>query len=85
MSTEAFVPVAIDSNDYRWTFFGILNAEGQFWSPLAFHSEAAAKQHIINFWGLDTDKRGQCLATHKIVPVRIRLETLPEEASRHVG
>ncbi len=65
-------PVTIDSGVYRHGFYGILNAQGQFWTPLAFDSPEQARQHIRNFW-VDPAKAEQCLQTHKIVPVRIRL------------
>ncbi|MFE8106952.1 hypothetical protein [Sphingomonas melonis] len=66
-----------DSDVYRHTFFGILNADGQFWTPLAFPSEKAARSHIEAFWSNDLEKREQCLRTHRIVPVRIRLTAKP--------
>lgn len=56
--------------------FGILNAYGDFWTPLPFESEAKARQHIIDFWGTNTESRDKCLRTHKIVPVRVRLTAL---------
>lgn len=71
--------VKSDSKDYRATFYGILNAQGNFWTPLAFETEAKARDHIVNFWGSNTANRDKCLRTHKIVPVRVRLETLPED------
>ena len=65
-----------DSLVYKRPFFGILNAQGNFWTPLAFDSEESARKHIISFWGHDTENRDRCLRTHKIVPVRIRLSAL---------
>lgn len=63
-----------DSANYSHSFFGILNKQGQFWTPLAFESEAKARQHIVDFWGGNKAKIAECLASFKIVPVRIRLE-----------
>lgn len=72
-------PVTSDSKNYRHTFYGILNAQGEFWTPIPFDSEAKAQQHIIDFWGRQSEQRDKCLRTHKIVPVRIRLETIETE------
>ena len=69
-------PVTIDSNVYKHTFFGILNAQGDFWTPLAFDSEAKARMHIRQFWGNNHAARDQCLRTHRIVPVRVRLTVI---------
>jgi len=68
-----------DSAIYKGSFYGILNAQGDFWTPLGFASEAAAKRHIIDFWGTDRDSARKCMATHSIVPVRIQLSTLSEQ------
>ena len=78
--------VTSDSEDYRHTFYGILNAQGSFWTPLAFDGPEAAKKHIENFWRGDAVKREQCLRTHRIVPVRVRLAALvpsTDEGKRH--
>lgn len=69
---------SIDSKVYKQTFYGILNAYGDFWTPLAFESQAKARQHIVDFWGANHKNRDQCLQTHKIVPVRIRLNAVEE-------
>jgi hypothetical protein len=73
---------AINSAVYRREFYGILNTRGDFWTPLAFESEIKAREHIADFWRHDRDKREQCLRTHKIVPVRIRLNTIAPPPSR---
>lgn len=66
-------PAKCSSHVFRVTFYGILNAQGDFWTPLAFVSEDAARQHIKGFWGKQTDMAEKCLRTHKIVPVRVNL------------
>jgi hypothetical protein len=78
MKDEAKKRVVSDSAVYKGSFYGILNADGDFWTPLAFDSEDKARQHIIDFWGLHKDSRDQCLRTHRIVPVRIRLTLVKE-------
>lgn len=70
------MPAKSDSKIYSGSFYGILNAQGDFWTPLAFSSEAAARQHIASFWGSDHASRDKCLRTHKIVPVRVQLTQL---------
>ena len=61
---SSFKPVRSDSKTYGHTFYGILNADGDFWTPLAFHSEAMAKQHIVDFWGSNRASADKCLRTH---------------------
>lgn len=68
-------PRTISSADYKRTFYGILNAQGDFWTPLAFDGEQAARDHIRDFWRHDSAKLSECLRRFKIVPVIIRLET----------
>jgi hypothetical protein len=68
---------ACDSTVYRHTFYGILNKEGQFWTPMPFHDKDAATEHLSR-WAKGSYK--SMLKTHKIVPVRIRLETLAAQA-----
>jgi len=68
-----------DSAIYKGSFYGILNAQGDFWTPLAFDSEEAARARIKQFWRIQPDMLAKCLATHRIVPVRIQLSTLPEQ------
>jgi hypothetical protein len=65
--------VGSDSADYSHTFFGILNAQGDFWTPLPFHDEAAALAHLQKHAVGDY---GAMLKTHRIVPVRIQLTAL---------
>jgi hypothetical protein len=36
-----FDPARIDSADYTHAFYGILNRQGQFWTPVAFNSVPA--------------------------------------------
>jgi len=68
-------PVTTNSEDFNQSFYGILNAQGQFWTPLAFESEADARQHIEDFW-TDNKSRAECLRTHRIVPVHIQLTAI---------
>lgn len=67
-----------DSKVYKHTFYGILNAQGDFWTPLAFETERAAMAHLEGFWRADPAKFASVQRTHKIVPVRIRLDQLPK-------
>lgn len=62
--------VTSDSADYNHTFYGILNKQGKFWTPLAFHDEDAAKAHLSRWAKGDY---ASMLSTHKIVPVRVQL------------
>lgn len=70
-------PASSDSNDYNHTFYGILNKQGKFWTPRPFDNEEAARAHLSK-WAVG-DYRSM-LSTHKIVPVRVRLETIPASA-----
>lgn len=70
-------PTTIDSSVYKRSFFGILNAQGQFWTPLAFESEAAAAACLAKFVAGNPKRFSAMLRTHKVVPVRIKLETIP--------
>lgn len=63
----------IDSSVYKHTFYGILNAQGQFWTPLPFHDESAARSHLAR-WAVGSHE--SMLETHKIVPVRIQLSAI---------
>jgi hypothetical protein len=67
--------VACDSADYRHAFYGILNAQGQFWTPLPFHDEDAARAHLRK-WAVGDYK--SMLETHKVVPVRVQLTKIEE-------
>jgi hypothetical protein len=67
--------VEIDSSVYKRTFYGILNAGGQFWTPIAFDSERSAKAHINAFF-VDRYQLEQALQNFKIVPVRSHLTAL---------
>ena len=65
--------VKCDSNDYRHTFYGIMNAQGQFWTPLPFNDEDTAREYLSR-WAKGAYRN--MLDTHKIVPVRIQLTAL---------
>lgn len=65
--------ITCDSDDCGHAFYGILNNRGQFWTYLAFASEAKAEQYIRDFWRGSPKCRDECLRTHRIVPVRIQL------------
>jgi hypothetical protein len=67
----------VDSEIYRKTFWGILNKQGDFWTPLAFETEAAATAKLDKFWA---DGWNSC--DFKIVPVRIRLEAISPKESQ---
>lgn len=73
--------VRSDSAIYKGEFYGILNEQGDFWTPLGFGSETAARDHITDFWRNQPDMLAKCLRTHTIVPVRIQLSTIPVDAS----
>lgn len=66
--------------------FGILNGQGQFWTPLTFISADAAREHISDFWGSDIESAQECLKTHKVVPVRVTVEAIEyEEIGKPIG
>jgi hypothetical protein len=71
---------SIDSADYKMTFYGILNADGDFWTPLAFDSKRKARQHIEGFFA-DSRAAMQFLTSCQIVPVRIVLTQITEPRS----
>lgn len=65
----------IDSSAYKRTFFGILNVDGDFWTPIAFDSERSAHAHINAFFA-DRYQLEQALREFRIVPVRSQLTAL---------
>lgn len=71
----AAIPDAVtcDSDDYKNTFYGILNAQGQFWTPIPFGNKSDARQYLEKY-AIGDNRR--MLETHKIVPVRIQLTAL---------
>lgn len=69
--------VSIDSCVYAQTFYGILNKDGQFWTPVPFPSKSAALGAIERFWGTQEAVDG-FLVGARIVPVRIRLEAIAQ-------
>ena len=69
-------PATINSVDARVELFGILNAEGQFWSSRSFGSIDAAAQYIRDYWGADRMTAEKCLRTHRIVPVEVQMTAL---------
>jgi hypothetical protein len=72
----------IDSGVYNQTFYGILNGQGDFWTPLAFPTEHAADTHLRMFWAGDPENWSLVQRTHKIVPVRIRLNQLANPTAK---
>jgi hypothetical protein len=67
-------------------YWGILNAQGQFWSHSVHSSQAAARDYIKNFWGpAQRDVAEDCLRTFRIIEVRVRLEPLPASAMSASG
>jgi hypothetical protein len=76
----ADVAATIDSSVYGRAFYGILNKDGQFWTPLAFDSERKAHEHIAAFF-TDIAMRGTAIRDFRIVPVRIQLTHLSEQGA----
>lgn len=76
--SEKREPATIDSSVYKHTFYGILNKQGQFWTPLVFDSESAARDHMTR-WAKSA--HSEILSTHTIVPVRAQLTALPSEVT----
>ena len=58
----------------EYTLFGILNADGQFWTHKVFFTLDGARAYIAEFWR-GHDKR--FLDGYRVVRVRITLEELP--------
>lgn len=63
----------LDSSVYKRTFFGILNVDGHFWTPLVFDDEKKARKHIRDFWMGDPKEVEQISGAFTIVPVRVQL------------
>lgn len=61
-------------------YFGILNAEGQFWSHTVYRSADDAKRFIREFWRDQAEHADWCLRRFKIIPVRVRIEPLKDRA-----
>lgn len=58
---------------YRYKAFGILNPDGDVWTPCWFESEREAKGHLEDFW------RGAAFSPadqFRIVPVRVTITPL---------
>lgn len=70
---DASGQVQSDSADYDHTFYGILNGQGKFWSPLPFHDEATARARLERY---AQGPNASMLNTHTIVPVRVVLTAL---------
>lgn len=70
--------VTSDSDGYMHTFYGILNHLGQFWTPMPFETEKAARDHIAA-WKRHSPNLG--LSRHRIVPVRVRLELINQRTA----
>jgi hypothetical protein len=72
--------ITVDSTVYGQQFYGILNAGGQFWTPLAFESRSAARAHVAHFWSTP-EQFTQFMRGAKIVPVHVQLTAIqaPEE------
>jgi hypothetical protein len=77
----ADVAATIDSEVYKHTFFGILNKEGGFWTPLAFASSKEAEAYLAKFIAGNPEKFASMLDTHRAVPVRIQLTHLSEQGA----
>lgn len=75
MASDMVERVTSDSNDYHHTFYGILNPQGRFWTPLPFRDEEAARRHLSATLG------GRDASRHRIVPVRVELTLLDQESS----
>ena len=69
-------PAKSDSADYGQTFYGILNAQGQFWTPLAFDSKEGAEAYLAGFISRNDERFASMRRTHKAVPVRVWLEAI---------
>lgn len=61
---------------YEGSFFGILNAAGDFWTPIAFEFERDEATYR------DGRGLGDLSRSHRIVPVRIQLTQLPDDGGR---
>lgn len=70
--------VKIDTADFggNYAMYGILNAQGEFWTVQAFDTVAEAERHRDGFWAKMPDTLREIRRTHKIVPVRVILEVL---------
>lgn len=72
---DASREVKSDSAEYDHTFYGILNGQGKFWSPLPFHDEATARARLERY---AQGANASMLETHKVVPVRVVLSLAQE-------
>lgn len=77
----ADVAATCDSRVFQRAFYGILNKEGQFWTPLAFASEKEAYQYLHKFAAGNLDKFASMFETHHVVPVRVQLTHLSEQGA----
>lgn len=68
--------IAIADSGVLEGYYGILNAQGQFWSHTVHASKDDARDYIRRFWGADKANADWCLRKFKIVPVRATLVAL---------
>lgn len=68
---------SISTDSFKPSFFGILNRQGQFWTPLIFDSEKAAQRHLDDFADQDRE-RFDAVRNYQIVPVRATIERRDE-------
>jgi hypothetical protein len=76
---------SLDSGPYEQPLYGILNAYGDFWTPLVFSSEKQAWDYLLAFWRQDPKQRAECLRVFKVVPVRVRLDQIPNPTPHDGG
>ena len=70
--------ITLDSDDYKTTLWGILNADGNFWTPLVFDSDGACREYLEIFAKRYQGRYDSILETHKAVPVRVQLTAKDE-------
>lgn len=78
MSETCSTVKPVDTADYG-VFYGILNPYGQFWTPLIFDSEEAAREHIKAFWRLSADNGEEFLRRCGIIQVRAIVSPAPSK------
>lgn len=74
--TQPDKPRTICTDDYKPGFYGILNAQGDFWTPLIFDSQAKAQKHLDDFARSFRPYDPSAIARHRVVRVRATIETI---------
>ena len=67
-----------DTDDLKGSFYGILNSNGEIWSPLIFDNEDAAWSHLRHFWRNSPETLAKLQTGFSVAPVRAVVTVIRE-------